>query len=91
MMQARKSQAGNALFSETRSVCCFTPSSIRPISKIAMVVSWFCRPCSACIFADAGYQGVVFRKALATILPDLEIEIVRRSHQAKGFVVLPRR
>ena len=43
------------------------------------------------LFADGGYQGAVFQKALATILPDLEIEIVRRSHQAKGFVVLPRR
>jgi transposase len=43
------------------------------------------------LFADGGYQGAVFQKALATILPDLEIEIVRRSDQAKGFVVLPRR
>jgi transposase len=43
------------------------------------------------LFADGGYQGAVFQKALATILPDLEIEIVRRPHQAKGFVVLPRR
>jgi transposase len=43
------------------------------------------------LFADGGYQGPQFQKALADILPALEIEIVRRSDQAKGFVVLPRR
>ena len=43
------------------------------------------------LFADGGYQAPQFRKALADILPALEIEIVRRSDQAKGFVVLPRR
>ena len=43
------------------------------------------------LFADGGYQGPAFQKALAHILPALEIEIVRRSDQAKGFVVLPRR
>jgi transposase len=43
------------------------------------------------LFADGGYQGPQFQKALADSLPALEIEIVRRSDQAKGFVVLPRR
>jgi transposase len=43
------------------------------------------------LFADGGYQGPAFQKALANILPALEIEIVRRPDQAKGFVVLPRR
>jgi transposase len=43
------------------------------------------------LFADGGYQGPQFQKALADILPAIEIEIVRRSDQAKGFVVLPRR
>ena len=43
------------------------------------------------LFADGGYQGPQFQKALADILPALEIEIVKRSDQAKGFVVLPRR
>jgi transposase len=43
------------------------------------------------LFADGGYQGPQFQKALSDILPALEIEIVRRSDQAKGFVVLPRR
>ena len=43
------------------------------------------------LFADGGYQGPEFRKALAKILPHLKAEIVKRSDQAKGFVVLPRR
>ena len=43
------------------------------------------------LFADAGYQGPQFQKALAKILPYLETEIVKRSDQTKGFVVLPHR
>src|SRR5476649_71183 len=31
------------------------------------------------LFADGGYQGPEFKKALATILPQLETEIVKRS------------
>ena len=41
------------------------------------------------LFADGGYQGPEFQKALGKILPALDIEIVRRPAQAKGFVVLP--
>jgi hypothetical protein len=40
------------------------------------------------LFADGGYQGPVFQKALAKILPQLETEIVKRSDQVKGFVVM---
>ena len=43
------------------------------------------------LFADGGYQGPEFQKALARILPQLKTEIVKRSDHAKGFVVLPRR
>jgi len=43
------------------------------------------------LFADGGYQGPVFQKALAKILPQLETEIVKRSDQVKGFVVMPKR
>jgi transposase len=41
------------------------------------------------LFADGGYQGPKFRKAVAEILPKLSIAIVKRSDQ--GFQVLPRR
>ena len=43
------------------------------------------------LFADGGYQGPEFQKALTKILPRLETEIVKRSDQVKGFAVLPRR
>jgi transposase len=43
------------------------------------------------LFADAAYQGPVFHKSLADILPHLETEIVRRSDKVKGFAVLPKR
>src|SRR5271168_1115628 len=38
------------------------------------------------LFADAAYQGPVFHKAVAKILPHLETEIVKRSDLTKGFV-----
>src|SRR6202158_1337271 len=43
------------------------------------------------LFADGGYQGPVFQKASAKLLPHLEIEIVKRSDHPKGFELLPRR
>ena len=43
------------------------------------------------LFADSAYKGPVFHTALASILPSLKTEIVKRSDQAKGFVVLPKR
>jgi transposase len=43
------------------------------------------------LYADGGYQGPEFRKALAGIVAQIDVEIVKRSDAAKGFVVLPRR
>ncbi len=43
------------------------------------------------LFADAGYQGPKFQKALAKTMPHLETVIVKRSDQVKQFVVLPKR
>ena len=48
-------------------------------------------PYLAKLFADRAYEGPIFRAALATILPHLETEIVKRSDQIKGFVALPKR
>jgi putative transposase len=48
-------------------------------------------PVLAKLFADGAYQGPLFCKALAKILPQLTLEIVTRGDQAKGFVVLPKR
>jgi transposase len=43
------------------------------------------------LFLDGGYQGPQFHSAAAAILPQLSVEIVKRSDQAKGFEVLPKR
>ena len=43
------------------------------------------------LFADCAYQGPIFADALAKILSQVKIEIVKRSDQAKGFVTLPKR
>jgi transposase len=43
------------------------------------------------LFVDGGYQGPQFDSAVAAIMPQLEIEIVKRSDQARGFEVLPKR
>jgi transposase len=43
------------------------------------------------LFADGGYQGPKFRAELARLLPELAVEIVKRSDTEQGFEVLPRR
>ena len=43
------------------------------------------------LFADSAYQGPIFADALAKILSQVKIEIVKRSDQTKGFVTLPKR
>ena len=43
------------------------------------------------LYADGGCQGAEFRKGLKKAIAQVNVEIVKRSDQAKGFVVLPRR
>jgi transposase len=43
------------------------------------------------LFADGGYQGPQFEQAIASVFPQLDVEIVKRSDAAGGFKVLPRR
>jgi transposase len=43
------------------------------------------------LFADSAYQGPLFANGLASLLPCLKTEIIKRSDQAKGFVQLPKR
>ena len=43
------------------------------------------------LYADGGYQGPVFRRAVTKIMKQVNVEIIKRSDHAKGFVVLPRR
>jgi transposase len=43
------------------------------------------------LYADGGYQGPQFRKGIKKAIAKLNVEIVKRSDAAKGFVVLPKR
>ena len=43
------------------------------------------------LYADAGYQGPQFQQALKRVLRHVNVEIVKRSDAATGFVILPRR
>jgi putative transposase len=43
------------------------------------------------LYADGGYQGPVFQSAAKAASTSLNVEIVKRSDQAKGFMVLPKR
>jgi transposase len=43
------------------------------------------------LYADGGYQGPVFQRALKRLLRQVEVQIVKRSDPAKGFEVLPKR
>ena len=43
------------------------------------------------LFADSAYTGPIFHDGIANVLPSLAIEIVKRSDNAKGFVVEPMR
>jgi transposase len=43
------------------------------------------------LYADGGYQGPVFQQAMKAIMAQVDVDIVKRSEQATGFVVLPKR
>ena len=43
------------------------------------------------LYADGGYQGTELQSAMKRILARVNVEIVKRSDRAKGFVVLPKR
>ena len=43
------------------------------------------------LYADGGYQGAGFQEALRAVLKRVNVEIVKRSDQARRFVVLPKR
>ena len=92
------------MFWSIRKACCCTASSPPPTFRIARrsraagdgglalpATLFGLFPFLGKLFADSAYQGPVFHRALAGILPDLETEIVKRSDRVKGFVVQPRR
>ena len=42
------------------------------------------------LYADGGYQGPLFRTAVKKVMKQVNVEIVKRSDTAKGFVLLPK-
>jgi len=59
--------------------------------KLVLATLFGLHPFLRKLFADGGYQGPKFRAAQKKILPLLVTEIVKRSDQAQGFEVIPRR
>jgi transposase len=43
------------------------------------------------LYTDGGYQGPAFQTAMTSIMAQVNVEIVKRSDQVKGFAVLPKR
>jgi putative transposase len=43
------------------------------------------------LFADSAYTGPIFQGGVTAAMPNLEIEIIKRSANVKGFVVEPQR
>ena len=59
---------------------------------VLLMASLFgCFPFLIKLYADGGYQGPEFQSAMKRILARVNVEIVKRSDQTKGFVALPRR
>ena len=43
------------------------------------------------LYADGGYQGTQFQAEVKKVLASVNVEIVKRSDQIEGFLVLPKR
>jgi transposase len=43
------------------------------------------------LYADGGYQGDQFQSAMLAVMRQVNVEIVKRSDSAKGFIILPKR
>jgi hypothetical protein len=41
------------------------------------------------LYADGGYQGPEFRSSVKAVLSKVSVEIVKRSDQVKGLILLP--
>ena len=69
-----------------------TPPSPGPRRRALLMASLFgAFPFLIKLYADGGYQGPEFQSAVKRILARVNVEIVKRSDQATGFVALPKR
>ena len=96
MMPASGSRAAKSMLWSTAKGCLCRSSSTRPKSRTAMgpglLLDKIRRhfPWLALIWADGGYNAWQVDAAVAKV-PRLLLEIVKRSDDIRGFVVLPRR
>ena len=69
------------------------PADVQDRDGGVLLVSTLCGlyPFLRKLFADGGYQGPKFEQAVARVMTATDVEIVKRSDAAKGFVVLPHR
>jgi transposase len=58
---------------------------------VAMATLFGLYPFLLKLYADGGYQGAAFQTGLKQALAQVNVEIVKRSDRARGFVVLPKR
>src|SRR6266436_753265 len=93
---ARKSRARSDMFVDTLGLLFHAvvhPANVqdRDGAILVMATLFGMFPFLQKLFADGGYQGPEFSTALAKVRPHLNVEIVKRSDRAKGFVVLSKR
>jgi transposase len=66
-----------------------TPEREGAQALLTRVLGWF--TWLRLMWVDGGYSGETFAQWVKTIRPKLEVEVVKRSDDVKGFRVLPRR
>ena len=66
-----------------------TPERIGAQGLLGWVLVWF--SWLRKLWVDGGYRGPEFAAWVRTIRPKLEVEVVRRGDEVKGFKLLPRR
>src|SRR6202008_2419556 len=63
----------------------------RDVGVLVMATLFGLYPFLLKLYADGGYQGAKFQSALKIVLSQVNIEIVKRSYQARRFGILPKR
>ena len=58
---------------------------------LLMATVFSLHPFPRTLYADGGYQGPQFQAGLRQVMRQVNVEIVKRSDAAKGFVALPKR
>jgi transposase len=95
-MPPRRSKARSGTSSSIRRVCLHAIVDAADVQDrdggaLLMASLFGAFPFLIMLYADGGYQGPDFQSAMKRILARVNVEIVKRSDQTQGFVVLPKR